>query len=138
MAKINQILNEIIITSCIIDDVTKAMGMQGDKQQKMTKRSFDRRFYSPSLLLLKLPSKFVLPNFSKSIPFQEPSIKKQFHEKASPLVCFLPSLFHLFSELKRKISLSSLFFVDIFLVPFCEGKKDKRSELAKGRSIVDT
>jgi hypothetical protein len=108
------------------------MGMQGDKQQKMTKRSFDRRFYSPSLLLLKLPSKFVLPNFSKSIPFQEPSIKKQFHEKASPLICFLPSLFHLFLELKRKISLSSLYFVDIFPVSVCENIRIKGANWLKG------
>jgi hypothetical protein len=38
MTKHNQILNEdeILITFCIIDDVIKAIGMQGDKQQKMS------------------------------------------------------------------------------------------------------
>jgi len=28
--------DEILITFCIIDDVIKAMGMQGDKQQEMS------------------------------------------------------------------------------------------------------
>jgi len=56
MTKFKQILDEdeILITFCIIDDITKAMGMQGDKQQKMTKRSFDHRFYFPSLLWWQL------------------------------------------------------------------------------------
>jgi len=56
MTKFKQILDEdeILITFCIIDDVTKAMGMKGDKQQKMTKRGFDRRFYFPSLLWWQL------------------------------------------------------------------------------------
>jgi len=40
---------------------------------------------------------------------------------------------------RDKINLrKTVYFIDIFLVPFCEGKKDKRSKLAKGRSIVDT
>jgi len=88
MTKFKQILDEdeILITFCIIDDITKAMGMQGDKQQKMTKRSFDRRFYFPSLLWWQLPSNSVLLEGIKPIPFQEPSVKKPFHKKASSLV----------------------------------------------------
>jgi len=90
MTKFKQILDqdEILITFCIIDDITKAMGMQGDKQQKMTKRSFDRRFYFPSLLWWQLPSNSVLLEGIKPIPFQEPSVKKPFHKKASSLVWF--------------------------------------------------
>jgi len=44
----------------------------------------------------------------------------------------LPSLFHLVSELKRKISLSSLYFIDSFPVSVCENIRIKRSKLVKG------
>jgi spore coat polysaccharide biosynthesis predicted glycosyltransferase SpsG len=43
-----------------------------------------------------------------------------------------PSLFHLVSELKRKISLSFLYFIDSFPVSFCDNIRIKRSKLAKG------
>jgi hypothetical protein len=46
----------------------------------------------------------------------------------------LPSLFHLISEINGRVSLSSLYFIDIFPVPFCEKIRIRRIRLAKGEN----
>ncbi len=58
--------------------------------------------------------------------------KSRFTRRLHRWFGLLPSLFHLVSELKRKISLSSLYFIDSLPVSVCENIRIRRCKLAKG------
>ncbi|MFA0758519.1 MAG: hypothetical protein NOOUEUKL_001184 [Candidatus Fervidibacter sp.] len=111
MTKLNQILDEdeILITFPIIDDVIKAMGMQGDKQQKISE--------SEVLTVAFISHRYFGGNYKATLSFLNSAnqslfnnllSKSRFMRRLHRWFGLLPSLFHLVSELKRKISLSSL------------------------------
>jgi len=135
MTKLNQILDEdeILITFPIIDDVIKAMGMQGDKQQKISE--------SEVLTVAFISHRYFGGNYKATLSFLNSAnqslfnnllSKSRFMRRLHRWFGLLPSLFHLVSELKRKISLSSLYFIDSFPVSVCENIRIRRCKLAKG------
>ncbi len=131
---INLDKDQILITFCLIDDIIKAMGWKGDKQQKMSD--------SEVLTLACLSHQYFGGNYQATLSFllaTDQSLfpnllsKSRFIRRLHRFLDFLPQLLSILSEIKRKISLRSLYFIDSFPVPVCENIRIKSSKLLKGK-----
>ncbi len=129
----------ILITFCIIDDVIKAMGMQGDKQQEMSN--------SEVLTVACIAHQYFGANYQATLSFLKSSgqslfrrvlSKSRFTRRLHIFLDFLPQILSILSEIKRKISLRSRYFIGSFPVYACENIRIRRPRFLRDERIGDT
>lgn len=126
--------DQILLTFCIIDDIIKAMGWKRDKQQKMRD--------SEVLTVACLSHQYFGGNYQATLSFLEatdqslfPDLlsKSRFIRRLHRFLDVLPQILSILSEIKRKLSIRSLYFMDSFPLPVCEDIRIRRARLMRGK-----
>lgn len=109
------------------------MGMQGDKQQEMSN--------SEVLTVAYIAHQYFGANYQATLSFLKSSgqslfrrvlSKSRFIRRLHRFLDFLPQILSILSEIKRKISLRSRYFIDSFPVSACENIRIKRAKILSG------